>query len=233
MQRFDHYKKKVNLKKVFKDILIIYIISVFFVFIFNSLFLQAFDIHSNSMEPQIKNNTLIIVNKYIYGPKFPFTEKRIFDATRSIKRGDVVLVMSQEYYKTNVLYRALSKLINTLTFTLIDIPSMMENKEESIYIKRVIGIPGDKIRFKYINGKVEVFINDILEKYAIDKKYITIDDDDRYPLISEIKMNKDEYFIMGDNRKESSDSRIWGAVKSNQIIGKAILIYHPYLGVIK
>jgi signal peptidase I len=185
------------------------------------------------MEPQIKNNTLIIVNKYIYGPKFPFTEKRIFDATRSIKRGDVVLVMSQEYYKTNVLYRALSKLINTLTFTLIDIPSMMENKEESIYIKRVIGIPGDKIRFKYINGKVEVFINDILEKYAIDKKYITIDDDDRYPLISEIKMNKDEYFIMGDNRKESSDSRIWGAVKSNQIIGKAILIYHPYLGVIK
>ncbi len=233
MQRFDHYKKKVNLKKVFKDILIIYIISVFFVLIFNSLFLQAFDIHSNSMEPQIKNNTLIIVNKYIYGPKFPFTEKRIFDATRSIKRGDVVLVMSQEYYKTNVLYRALSKLINTLTFTLIDIPSMMENKEESIYIKRVIGIPGDKIRFKYINGKVEVFINDILEKYAIDKKYITIDDDDRYPLISEIKMNKDEYFIMGDNRKESSDSRIWGAVKSNQIIGKAILIYHPYLGVIK
>ncbi len=233
MPRFDHYRKKINLKKILVDIILVYILSVIVVMLFNSMFMQAFKIHSISMEPQIKDDTWIIINKYIYGPKYPFTEQRIFDATKNIRRGDVIVFMSNDYMKTNSFYKSVSMMLYTLSFTLIELPNGLDGDDENIYIKRVIGVPGDTIKFKNIDGKTEVFINDILEKNAIDRKYDIIDDNEKYPLISETRVGKDEYYVLGDNRKNSSDSRVWGSIKSNQIIGKAIYEYHPKFGVIK
>jgi len=223
--KVDHYKKKINAKKIIKDILFVYIIAVIFVLLFNSLFIQAFKIHSDSMKPQIKDNTWILVNKFIYGPKYPFTEKRIFNATNNIKRGDIIVFMSNEYINTSNFYRSLALLIYTLTF--IELPNLLEDKKENIYIKRVIGIPGDNITYKKIDNKIEVFINGIYEDKIVEKNYELIDDDDPYPLLEEYTLNQDEYYVLGDNRKNSSDSRIWGSIKSKQIIGKAVYEYYP------
>ena len=225
--RYDHYKRKFNLKKTIKDILFIYIIAVISVLLFNSLILQAFKVPSNSMVPQIKENTYILVNKFVYGPKYPLTDNRIFDSTKNIRRGDVVLFMSNEYYHRNIFLRFLSSIVYTLSFSLVDILYLTDN-DSNIYIKRIIGLPGDTIKYKLNDNTVEVYINNTIEKKVIPINYKLIDDNDKYPLINEYKVKANEYYVLGDNRRDSSDSRIWGGVIPKQILGKAMLKYFPF-----
>ncbi len=85
------------------------------------------------------------------------------------------------------------------------------------YVKRVIGLPGEKIALVnggvYINGK-------LLEEYYLPYG-ITSDPDQTWQLSSK------EYFLMGDNRPNSNDSRYFGAVEKRFIVGKAITIIFP------
>lgn len=94
---------------------------------------------------------------------------------------------------------------------------------ERDYIKRVIGLPGEK--FKIQNGRV--FINDSLleEDYLSAGSFITPG-----PFLKdgqEIKIREDSYITLGDNRSHSSDSREWGFVPRQNIVGKAFLRYWP------
>jgi signal peptidase I len=90
-------------------------------------------------------------------------------------------------------------------------------------IKRIIGLPGDKIRIQ--NGLV--FINDkqLLEPYLNKETKTTerefLQEDAEYTLAS------DEYFSMGDNRGESVDSRTWGPTKYEDLVGRPIVVYLP------
>jgi len=235
MYKFEHYKKKVNKKRIFKDIIFIYLIAVIFVLLFNPMILQAYKIPSNSMEPQIDEHYRILVNKYVYGPKYPFSENRIFDATNNIRRGDVVIFMSNEYFQKNKFVRVVSTLLYTLTFSIIDLSNYVYRDESNIYIKRVIGVPGDTIKYIIENGKVVVLINGIPERKIIGVDYDLIDETERNSkllskmlLVNEYLVKENEYYVLGDNRISSSDSRIWGGVNSGQMIGKAILIYYPF-----
>lgn len=83
-------------------------------------------------------------------------------------------------------------------------------------IKRIIGLPGETIRYKnnhlYIDDKI------------VDDKYAYGDTDN----FQEIKLGKDEYFLMGDNRKISLDSRILGPIKTNNIEGKVGILLFPF-----
>lgn len=83
------------------------------------------------------------------------------------------------------------------------------------YIKRVIGLPGDRIRI--ING--EVYVND----ERIDEPYIAAAP--RYQ--SEWGVPEDSLFVLGDNRNNSSDSHNWGPVAMEYVIGRALFIYWP------
>ena len=92
------------------------------------------------------------------------------------------------------------------------------------YIKRVIGLPGDKIMIRdgnvYLNGK-------LLDESA----YLNSDVKTREgAFLSEgqtITVPANEYFVLGDNRPESSDSRTWGFVPRANIVGKSLLVYWP------
>jgi signal peptidase I len=147
--KIDHYKKKVNKQKIFKDIILIYIFAVIFVLLINSVVIQAYKIHSNSMEPQIKENQRILVNKFITGPKYPFTDIRVFNNQSNIQRGDVIVFLSDEYIKKNIFFRIVSNIIYTISFSLIELPdfkkSSLDDHNSHIFIKRVIGVPGDII----------------------------------------------------------------------------------------
>lgn len=89
-----------------------------------------------------------------------------------------------------------------------------ENKD---YIKRAIGLPGEEVEIKdsvvYINGK------ELKEPYI------------KYPFphdtMNKIKLSDDEIFVMGDNRGNSEDSRMWGPVNKKLIKGKAVMIFWP------
>ncbi len=227
--KYEHFKKRVNYKSIVNDIIFIYIIAVLSVQLFNTIFLQAFKIRENSMEPQISEKSNILVNKFIYGPKYPFTDIRIFDGTKNIRRGDVIVFMSEEYFKKNIIIRVFSSIVYTLTFTILDITNLDKNDNNSFFIKRVIGIPGDTIKFKLVDNNITVFINNVSENSIINLNYKVIsDDNDKYPLINEYKVKNNEYYILGDNRKLSYDSRIIGGINSKQIIGKAIIKYNLF-----
>jgi signal peptidase I len=91
---------------------------------------------------------------------------------------------------------------------------------QQIYVKRIIAIPGDII--SVINETVTV------NGVRLHEGYINKNDAlNPYPPISKYIIGPDEYFVMGDNRGDSSDSRDWGFVPRQNIIGKAELIYWP------
>lgn len=97
---------------------------------------------------------------------------------------------------------------------------VVQAKDEKI-IKRVIGLPGETLEYKdntlYINGKIvnEPFINQPTSDYNIKKLGYT-------------KIPEDCYFVMGDNRKVSVDSRVFGYFTKKDIIGSASLVLFPF-----
>lgn len=91
---------------------------------------------------------------------------------------------------------------------------------QQTYVKRIIAIPGDII--SVINETV------IVNGVMLHESYINKNDAlNPYPPINKYIVGPDEYFVMGDNRGDSSDSRDWGFVPRQNIIGKAELIYWP------
>jgi len=158
-------------------------------------FIQAFKIPSGSMIPTLLIGDHILVNKFIYGTMIPFTDKRML-VFRKPERGDIIV------------------------FKYPEDPSRD-------FIKRVIAIEGDMIESKdktiYVNGKP------LKEPYTQHTDVSappggiepTVPKDNFGPFI----VPKGKYFMMGDNRDQSYDSRYWGYVDMNLIKGNAIIIY--------
>jgi signal peptidase I len=90
------------------------------------------------------------------------------------------------------------------------------------FIKRVIGLPGEQVEIR--KGKVYIS-SENLEEFQLDEEYLSDDllskGDGKY------KVGKDEYFVMGDNRSHSSDSRMWGSINSDDVIGKVFIRAWP------
>jgi signal peptidase I len=89
---------------------------------------------------------------------------------------------------------------------------------EKSYIKRVIGLPGDHVRIQ--SG--QVYVND----HPLQEDYVEADYRDDFSM-REIVVPPDEYFVLGDHRNSSSDSRVWGNVPRHFIYGKAVFCYWP------
>lgn len=94
-------------------------------------------------------------------------------------------------------------------------PGDPENKK---YIKRVIGLPGEKV--EVLNGQVRINGEVLTESYI--PSYVITGPDMSRQLLS------DDYFLLGDNRDNSSDSRIWGVCPKRDLIGRAWLVIWPW-----
>jgi len=190
------------------------LIAVLIALILRSFLVEAFKIPSGSMIPTLLIGDHIFVNKYVYGIHLPILNKRIVDWSEP-ERGEVIVFV-------------------------------YPNDPEKDYIKRVIGVPGDQIMVEgehvYVNGekvkqtKAEEYehtdgIDGTKEKFSLhhislgDAQFDVIYRKNRYHQRQEFKVKKDHYFVMGDNRDNSSDSRIWGQVPSANIKGRAILVW--------
>jgi signal peptidase I len=96
--------------------------------------------------------------------------------------------------------------------------SFVTQNNEKDYIKRVIGLPGDKVMCCDSNGRV------VVNGKALDEKYLFEDDHMRF---GPIVVPKGELWLMGDHRSASSDSRYNGTVPINRVVGKAFVIVWP------
>ncbi|MCL2925719.1 MAG: signal peptidase I [Trichodesmium sp. MAG_R04] len=86
------------------------------------------------------------------------------------------------------------------------------------FIKRIIGLPGDIIKIEH--GIVSINEQPLAENYIAEPP--------EYALPTSVKIPKDKYFVMGDNRNNSNDSHVWGFLPRKNIIGRAIFRFWPY-----
>jgi len=94
-------------------------------------------------------------------------------------------------------------------------------EESKHFIKRIIGLPGETIS---VDGKIVTIKNtEHPQGFTLNEPYITFQSD----RVSNYALNNHEYFVMGDNRAVSSDSRIWGPLPDNLIVGRAVMRLLP------
>jgi signal peptidase I len=98
----------------------------------------------------------------------------------------------------------------------------------SKYIKRIIGLPGETIEIK--NGEVYVTKNNELTKIE-ESIYLSMEDIKNWSInnnFNSLELKENEYFVMGDNRNYSSDSRRWGVLPKENIIGRMLIRFSPF-----
>ncbi len=174
------------------------IVAVVLALIIRTFLFQAFKIPSGSMLDTLLIGDHLLVNKFIYGTKLPFTDNR-FLSLRDPERGDVIV----------------------FEFPEDEDKSYFKRRD---FIKRVIGLPGDLIEVK----AKHVFVNgqpfDIPQEVHKDQDVIPSVASPR-DFVGPIKVPQDSYFVMGDNRDFSFDSRFWGFVHKTKIKGLAFIKY--------
>ena len=188
----DNAPKAAKAKHIVREYAESIIIAVLLALVIRTFIVQAFKIPSGSMEDTLAIGDHILVNKFIYGSKIPFTGGRVAKL-RDPRRGDVIV------------------------FEYPEDPS-------KDFIKRVIGTPGDTVEVKdkkvYVNGTVYANPHEVhKESDVIPKEANPRDFKDA------VKVPPGNYFVMGDNRDRSYDSRFWGFVSMDKIKGLAFIKY--------
>ena len=168
-------------------------------------------IPSGSMKPTLQIGDRIVVEKI---SKFPnLLQHHKFENTP--QRGDVMIFYPPFVQLKTTPWAVFSRLTGFLC-------------KDIAYIKRVVGLPGEKLEIKQAqNGAYRVYIKDkpLNEEYIMSEYDYNKCKHDMYcgPLI----IPENNYFMMGDNRGNSMDSRYWGTLPAERFIGKAVFIFWP------
>ena len=190
---------------------------ILFVFVLRSFVIEPFRIPSGSMLPGLHIGDFILVNKFKYGIRLPVVNMKVIPVD-SPERGDVIVFRYPQNPKLN-------------------------------FIKRVIGLPGDKL--SYVNKKLTIngepvetqddgryaYVQNKLKGTSAGQRVETIDGDDHLIILDdqgftrnleEVNVPAGHYFVMGDNRDHSNDSRYWGFVPEGNMVGEAFFIWFSW-----
>lgn len=189
---------------------------VLIVFALRSFVVEPFRIPSGSMLPSLHIGDFILVNKYAYGIYLPVINRKII-SVGGPDRGDIMVFRYPRNPKSN-------------------------------FVKRVVGLPGDVVAYKnkqlFINGRPAARIADgkfFFEQVKLRGKsadqYREIIDDSAHTILidrdvgardMEVTVPEKSYFVMGDNRDYSNDSRYWRFVPEDHVVGKAFFIWFSW-----
>lgn len=214
---FCLYKHEKFLEKKKRPVIIEYSRAFFpvllLVFCIRSFLVQPYRVPTGSLEPTVLPGDFILVNQFDYGIRLPIWAKKILSVGEPT-RGQIALL----YYPVD---------------------------HHFTFVKRVIGLPGDHISYihkvLYINGKEQSqkFIGNVtrlengqLMTYQEYQEDLNGVKHDIFELANQSAHNfynlivpKHEYFVMGDNRDNSDDSRYWGFVHEHALIGRALFVW--------
>jgi signal peptidase I len=194
--------KKSTAREYFESLVIAVILALFI----RTFVVQAFKIPTGSMEQNLLIGDHLLVNKLVFGPARTALERRLLPMAE-IARGDVVVFKYPE-------------------------------EPERDFIKRVIGLPGDQIEVKrkrvVLNGQRldEPFVYymdgppPLLPETTPEDPRASFGDPREF--YGPVTVPPDHYFVMGDNRDNSQDSRYWGFLPRDYVKGRALIIYWSY-----
>jgi signal peptidase I len=193
------------------------------VLIFRSYLFEPYRIPTGSMIPNLLIGDFIVVTKYSYGLRVPVLDYEFWNTGRP-QRGDVVVFKRPPHQN-----------------------GRKDDQEGVVYVKRCIGVPGDRIRYEneqlYLNDEpvakklLETYIGDASNKgQAGDQLFVEelpghshqmLQDSAKGSLDTarEITLGPEQYFMIGDNRNNSMDSRDWGIVPAQNLVGRADYIW--------
>lgn len=182
---------------------------ILIVLLLRSFLAEPFRIPSGSMMPTLMVGDFILVNKYEYGLRLPVLRSRVTEG-RAPTRGEVAVFRYPE-------------------------------DERIDFVKRIIGLPGDEVAYRekrlYINGEP------VPQEYAgtfdpypagvVERRTETMDGKEYEILVVpgdagralEFSVPEGQYFVLGDNRDNSRDSRSWGMVPEANLVGRAVLVW--------
>ena len=183
---------------------------LFLVLVLRSFLFEPFQIPSGSMLPTLKIGDFILVNKFDYGLRLPVLGQTIVEFGEP-KRGDVMVFKYPEDTRIN-------------------------------FIKRVVGIAGDTVEYRnkvvYVNGEVQTLtvmapdgsvmmpaLTEEASEQLGDREHRIWRRMTQGRNFGPIQIPEGQYFVMGDNRDNSNDSRVWGFVDDSLIVGRAFAVW--------
>jgi signal peptidase I len=186
-------------KSVLREYFESIVIAVILALFVRTWVVQAFKIPTGSMENNLLIGDHLLVNKFIFGPT-PLAIGRAILPVRDVRRGDIIV------------------------FKYPDEP-------DRDFIKRVIGLPGDTVELRnkkvYINGTPldEPYVHFLTPPSSEYQEVTSLDVRENF---GPRTVPPEQFFVMGDNRDNSQDSRYWGFLPRGYIKGRALLIYWSY-----
>src|SRR6266545_5028726 len=190
--------KKSTIREYFESI----IIAVILAFFIRTFVVQAFKIPTGSMEENLLIGDHLLVNKFVFAPSASGAERALLPMG-SLKRNDVVVFKYPE-------------------------------EPDRDFIKRVIGLPGETVELRekkvYINGTPlnEPYVHFLQQTRNGGSEFNEVTSFDVRERYGPVTVPPNQYFVMGDNRDNSQDSRYWGFLTRELVKGKALVIYWSY-----
>jgi len=177
------------------------VIAVILALFIRTFIVQAFKIPTGSMEENLLIGDHLLVNKFIFGPTVSPLERALLPIG-TVKRGDIVVFKYPE-------------------------------EPDRDFIKRVIGLPGETVEVRekkvLIDGKpLQEWYTHFLQPAAAPSDVHEVTSFDVRERYGPVTVPANQYFVMGDNRDNSQDSRYWGFLPRDYIKGKALVIYWSY-----
>ena len=177
------------------------VIAVILALFIRTFVVQAFKIPTGSMEENLLIGDHLLVNKFVFGPTRSGVERTLLPVG-GIKRGDVIVFKYPE-------------------------------EPDRDFIKRVIGLPGETLEVRekkvYVNGRAlnEPYAH-YLQPAAAPSELHEVTSFDVRERYGPVTVPPNQFFVMGDNRDNSQDSRYWGFLPRQNIKGRALVIYWSY-----
>ena len=238
-EAYNFERKRTWTRRTVFFLLKLILISAVLFGIINATLLATYRTGSVSMAPGLSENDRVMASPLVYGIRVPFLPKN-FHGIRVPERGDIAVVVPPTYPETRRVVRWFDPVVRFFTLQRASLVKNRQGKNPAKYsIKRVIGVPGDVVRMENFiahirpqgsSGFVTEFSLTAVE-YDIVTELTASGWSEDLPFsgdMPEVLLGPDEYFVLADNRPNSSDSRSWGPLTVDDIRGKVIFRYWPF-----